>query len=486
MDDILKLQGYISLKHDYTFDNMCNDLKYYIDNQIEYALVSPTSHKKIYTILVKDTDDIILKLLEHYKSVSINEKIEYFYDRLKDKNKLSDEIILQSIERFKDNDEKYLAYCQLGEQRGLSIAVYNLGLYFEKKGDYVKMLFYFNQSIEKGNYKAAYYLGNSYKKNKDTENMLKYYLLASEKNIKEVKIELARYYQENNDSDNQLKYLLESKIEDLTLDELLLVAKSFAETNNKQYEYYEHAANKNHLESAYLMANYYKSKGNKIATEKMYIIAIDQCNDTKSLHELIDFRIEENDPYKIKTNTKSGIYNFYKAYKVGKLNIFDPINIKAANSGYEPALFEIACTIYNNKNLKDYLDIMEKYFLKLIEKGNDNAMTYLSNYYLQNMNYNGYFGICLICPDKIDKCQFMKTLESFMNDKKIEEIPESCIDILYKINLSDIDNVPVCIRLLKKLITDQLSLMEMHFKYTVNGKGYYEAKSDFMEKLNNH
>jgi len=460
--DFVKSPDYFNLA--YNTDNWKGigaHLEYFDNNNMEYIIIKQSSLKR-FGIIFKNDDDIILKLLEYNKNVSLNIKIEIFYDKLKDKSKLSDEIIIQSIEQFKNNEEKYLAYCYIGVERGLSSALYHLGLYYENKCDFVKSISYFNKSIEKGNYTAAYYLGNSYKKNKDTENMLKYYLLAAEKNIQEVKIELARYYQEQNDSEKQLKYLLESKIDDLTLEELLLVAKSFAENNNKRYDYYEKTALKNHVESAYLMAQRYKATNQKSSMEKMYLIAIDQ-GDTKSLYELIDYRIKE-----------------------GTLNKSDPINIKAAESGYEPGLYHIAYNIYTNycnNGHKNDLDKMEKYFIESIKKGNQNAMNYLCQYYLRTNKYDDYYKLCLSYPDKIDKVQFIKTMDTFMNDKGGKEVPESCIEILRQIDLTGINNVPTSIRMLKKLITDQMDLIDMHFEYAPGGDGYKEAKKDFMKKL---
>jgi len=460
--DFVKSPDYFNLA--YNADNLkaiSMHLEYLDNNNMEYIIIKQSSLKR-FGIIFKNDDDIILKLLEYNKNVALNIKIEIFYDRLKDKSKLSDEIIIQSIEQFKNNEEKYLAYCYIGVERGLSSALYHLGLYYEKKGDFVKSILYFNKSIEKGNYKAAYYLGNSYKQNKDIDNMLKYYLIAVEKNVQEVKIELARYYQEQNDSEKQLKYLLESKIDDMTLEELLLVAKSFAENNNKRYDYYEKAALKNHVDSAYLMAQRYKATSQKSLMEKMYLIAIEQ-GDTKSLHELIDYRIKD-----------------------GPLNISDPINIKAAESGYEPAFYNIAYNIYTNycnNGHKNNLDKMEKYFIESIKKGNQNAMNHLCQYYLRTNNYDSYYKICLSYPDKIDKSQFIKIMDTFMNDKGGKEIPQSCIEILQQIDLTGINNVPTSIRMLKKLITDQLELIDMHFKYAPTGEGYEEAKKDFMKKL---
>lgn len=461
--DILKNeQEYFGLNYN-DLKSICRDIEYFANNGIEYILISQTPIKKDYTIILNRDDNIIMKLVDYYKDSPNNIKIECFYDKLKDKSKLSGDIILQSIDLFINNEEKYVYYCKLGEQLNLSVALYHLGLHYEKKGDFVKMIEYFNKSIERGNYNAAVDLGNCYKQNKDTENMLKYYLMADEKNIPKVKIELARYYKSQNDEEKMLKYLLECNIDRLTSEELLFVVKSFPETDQKRYDYHRRLALLKNIDSVYIMVNYYKTKNDMNNAEKMYLIAID-LGDTKSLHELIDLRI-----------------------KNGTLNKSDPINIKAAESGYGPALYHLAYIIYTNyrnNGHRNDLDRMEKYFMMAIEKGNPNAMNHLCDYYLtlKPKNYDAYYRLCLNHIDKMDKGLFIRIMEEFLNDKGGKDIPASCIEILQEIDLTGLA-VPTSIRILKKLITEQLDLMDMHFKYAPTSEGYEKAKQDFIKNL---
>src|SRR5689334_18756475 len=122
MDKIIDLirneKEYFGLKYN-DLMSVYKDIEYFITNGIEYILISPTSTKKDYSIILNRDDNLIMKLIDHYKNLSINLKITCFYDHLKDKSKLSDEIIIQSIDFYINNEQKYLYYCQLGEQRNL-------------------------------------------------------------------------------------------------------------------------------------------------------------------------------------------------------------------------------------------------------------------------------------------------------------------------------------------------------------------------------
>ena len=121
---------------------------------------------------------------------------------------------------------------------------------------------------------------------------------------------------------------------------------------------------------------------------------------------------------------------------------------------------------------------MEKYYLMAIEGGCMEAMGKLRRYYKRNQDYNNLIDLYYNrdMNDKLIKIlnQVLTKNDANINCKKI-------IDILSNIDIND--DAPIYLKLLKNSLTDNLASYDLHFQYTVNGNGYNEAKSDFMERV---
>ena len=95
---------------------------------------------------------------------------------------------------------------------------------------------------------------------------------------------------------------------------------------------------------------------------------------------------------------------------------------------------------------------MKKYYLMAIHGGNEQALKNLLSYYVNNIQskiYDNYF------------FEFI----TLKNDH-LEE------------------NLPTCFKLIKKLYNEKIDFIKLHFDYSLNGKGYNDAKNDFIKLLN--
>ena len=133
---------------------------------------------------------------------------------------------------------------------------------------------------------------------------------------------------------------------------------------------------------------------------------------------------------------------------------------KYAEHDHESALkyFEMGCS-YNNMeclyslghhfhNNKNY-DLATKYFLKSAKQGYPNAITSLINI------YNSHLGV------------YDETFYEFITCEN-EDIQKA---------------LPNIFKQCKKLYQSKMEPIELHFKYSLEGKGFEEAKKDFMENL---
>jgi hypothetical protein len=63
--------------------------------------------------------------------------------------------------------------------------------------------------------------------------------------------------------------------------------------------------------------------------------------------------------------------------------------------------------------------------------------------------------------------------------------PEELAEFMTLVNdfeFTDDDQLCSSLRLLKNVLTEQLSIMDLHFTYTVHSKGFDDAKKDFFER----
>ena len=98
--------------------------------------------------------------------------------------------------------------------------------------------------------------------------------------------------------------------------------------------------------------------------------------------------------------------------------------------------------------------LMKKYYLRAIDKGNSSAINKLLKYYYKNLNENIYD-------------EFFLTFINIENEELQKKLSPS-------------------FKFIKKLYNEKIDLMKLHFEYSLNNKGFEEAKKDFINLLQNY
>jgi hypothetical protein len=144
--------------------------------------------------MIKNLDNVLFIKINTAK-ISINLKI-INYD---------DGEIFYNINKYvnKNNINNYKIEADINSNEN---AMYMLGLYYQEKEIYTKMIKYYLMSIKKGNTLSMRNLALYYYDINDYDNMIRYYLMAIEHNNSIAMDELVIYYGRVKDYENMIKY----------------------------------------------------------------------------------------------------------------------------------------------------------------------------------------------------------------------------------------------------------------------------------------
>ena len=264
------------------------------------------------------------------------------------------------------------------------------------------------------------YYGVYYKQKKDYDNMKKYFLMSIETGNRDAMYNYGSYFDKIKDYDNMKKYYLMA------------------------IEY-------GHAGAMYNYGCYCKQIKDYDNMKKFYLMAIENGN-------------------AIAMNNYGAYY-----YEIQDYDNMKKYWLMAIENGNTDAMNNYGCYL---RKIKDY-DNMKKYYLMAIENGNETNINRLKQY----------------CEEEDD---FMCLIELYYNKKMFTELIPLLFTVLTKEKKYDIDytyildiltnielpeNAPASLILLKHSISNTLSTYDLHFKYTVFGKGYQEAKEDFIKNI---
>ena len=153
--------------------------------------------------------------------------------------------------------------------------------------------------------------------------------------------------------------------------------------------------------------------------------------------------------------------------------------LMAIEKGDTDAMNKLAA--YHQTITKNYIE-MEKYYLMAFEKGDDEAINNISNYYKYNNMKLTLLQFYVNNPKIIKREliieQFNK-LSSVILDPIDKEI---FLQLLMDFEFKSEDKLNVLLELLLNNLSYDTSIMNLHFTYTVNGKGFEDAKRDYFDK----
>lgn len=117
-----------------------------------------------------------------------------------------------------------------------------------------------------------------------------------------------------------------------------------------------------------------------------------------------------------------------------------------------------------------------------IENGDKTAISLFSDFCISTRStFNDLFRL-IIVNDKYDiihnsprlSCEF---LEYTLTEDDLNVLSSKTLECLKQAN------APKMILTLHKSLTCKIDMLQLHFDYTMEGKGYHEAKQDFLKKV---
>lgn len=246
---------------------------------------------------------------------------------------------------------------------------------------------------------------------------------------------------------------------------------------------------KGEVDAMLKLEEYYRLNGNYKLTKKYLLMAIEKGN-AIAMHIL-------------------GAYYQHRKRNYVKMKKYLLMAIKNGSSNAANDLGWYYCVVKKN------YDKMKKYYLIAIESGNVASMNNLGWHYVEkkdNEQAKKYFKMgvkngCLKAmgnliniydseklPIKIlklvityphmtkrsDNVKLFNDIAKYGTLEK--ENKQKFLQLLSNFEFNSEDKLCVALELLINVVKNQLSIMDLHFTYTVNGSGYLDAKEDFFSK----
>jgi hypothetical protein len=224
---------------------------------------------------------------------------------------------------------------------------------------------------------------------------------------------------------------------------------------SKAKKYYLMAIEKHHSTAMNNLAYYYYAiENNHDLMKKYYLMAIEN-NNIGAMCNLADY------------------YKTLEDYDLMKKYYF-----MAIENGNSIAMGNLA---YYYETIENNYDLMEKYYIDAIEKGNNKfARTRLINYYKNNNDILS--SVKLYHKLNMNSDFFSELSKYFSKYNEVQQLPE-ILDIILNLSENIIDIAPLSIKIIYKLLKSNINIMDLHFKYSVEGKGFTEAKNDFLNQI---
>jgi hypothetical protein len=115
-----------------------------------------------------------------------------------------------------------------------------------------------------------------------------------------------------------------------------------------------------------------------------------------------------------------------------------------------------------------------------MSEGHDSPKCHLERYYRNYKNYRALFK--LYCDHNEIDC-LIEEISSLLNKKQSSELEEQIITIISNIDVSQLKECSISIRLIHRLLKHNTDIIDLHFKYSLEGKGFEDAKADFIKQI---
>ena len=125
--------------------------------------------------------------------------------------------------------------------------------------------------------------------------------------------------------------------------------------------------------------------------------------------------------------------------------------------------------------------LMKKYYLMAIKLGNATAMDNLTDYY-KSINSPKEYKLHMRYKDLVSREKLISGIKSF-SESKLSPKDKKLLEFISTFEFEKNDDIPSSLFLLSEILKNQIDIMELHFKYTVNAEGYEAAKKDYLSLI---
>ena len=239
------------------------------------------------------------------------------------------------------------------------------------------------------------------------------------------------------------------------------------------------------IPSIHRLASLYENLEEHENAEKYYLMAI-QHGYVKSMNFLADFykNIKNDDINSVKyhrmaaengnVNSIDWLISYYKNDDINCVKY----HIMAAENEYMDSISWLI-KYYKNFNV----DNVEKYYLMLIKKHSEYIID-LSHYFLFTKNDpTRLLKICIKNLELIQRKHFIKIVVNISGIKLDINQHKYFVKFLSSYEFLPEDDIPQLLRTLINSLQYHVNIMKLHFEYTVNGKGFKEARNDFLNSI---
>lgn len=327
--------------------------------------------------------------------------------------------------------------------------LYNyIGFYYKFKNDIQQAKLYFLKGIDTGDTYAMINYGDILKNDDDGDlKCIQFYMKAAELNNGLGAYRCADYYQDKNDVVEMEKWY----------------KKAFELGCAKAFTYYgDYLENKNCFESA----------------EKYYLMAIEKGHRRAiTFYAMLQLRLGKFDvaeSYLTKViecgNDEEMVFLGISYERRGMTDLAEKWYNDAIAAGVTLGYFCLGRLRQNAGQFEE----MEKIYGKGIEKGDHTSLIIYGDY----LEINGKFDKLLTLLEKYDR----KKLIEFLN-KPIQKRSVKLLETILGLNEKELKQTNESIILIREILDQKIDLLDIHFRFSVNGQGFNEAKADFLAKI---
>lgn len=193
----------------------------------------------------------------------------------------------------------------------------------------------------------------------------------------------------------------------------------------------------------------------------------------KNLAEHYDTAIENG--YVDAINRMANYYKYIEKDDVNSVKYY----LMAIDHGDVFAMYNLACHYEEINNFEDAI----KYYLMAIDHGSGAALEKLFAHYKNRGDIILGLKLCIENDSLIDRKKIINEINKIWIATLDAKQNKCFMEILSGFEFMPDDEIPTLLRTFSKLLKENVDVMKLHFEYTIQGKGFNEAKNDFIDML---